>query len=47
VIFEIIIAGLFLMFVWWLFKSGFIWLVLLLGAMGLGAILIFAAATST
>ena len=28
-ILELIVAGLFLMFVWWLFKSGVIWAILL------------------
>jgi len=28
-ILELIVAGLFLMFVWWLFKSGVIWTILL------------------
>jgi len=29
--FEIVFAGLFLMLVWWLFKSGVIWLLCLIG----------------
>jgi hypothetical protein len=29
--FEIVFAGLFLMLVWWMFKSGVIWLFCLIG----------------
>ncbi len=39
-IFEFIIAGLFLMLVWWLFKSGVIWGVLA-AAIGLITIVVF------
>ena len=29
--FELVLAGLFLMLVWWLFKSGVVWLLILFG----------------
>jgi len=33
-LFTLVTAGLILMFVWWLFKSGTIWIGFLLGAIG-------------
>jgi len=29
--FELVLAGLFLMLVWWLFKSGVVWVLILFG----------------